>query len=150
MSRQVEVAFALVLTLAVTACSRTASTDSSKAENAPVAAAKNPASANDGATIYTANCSSCHGADGEGVPGAFPPLARSPIVNGTPMQVIRIVKFGRSGKMLVEGTTYNGTMPHWGQLISDTDIAAVVSYIRTSWSNKAGAVSLADVEGVAK
>jgi mono/diheme cytochrome c family protein len=149
MLRRVEVAFALVLTLAVTACSKTASTDSSKAENA-VAAAKNPASANDGATIYTDNCSSCHGADGEGVPGAFPPLARSPIVNGGPMQLIRIVKFGRSGRMEVEGTTYNGTMPHWGQLISDIDIAAVVSYIRTSWANKAGAVSLADVEGVKK
>lgn len=105
----------------------------------------NPASANDGGRIYIKNCSSCHQADGRGVPGAFPPLAGNPLVVGNPLHTIAIVKFGVSGKTRIEGTDYNGTMPAWGQLISDQDIASVVSYIRAAWNNDAKAVTLGDV-----
>jgi mono/diheme cytochrome c family protein len=105
----------------------------------------NPASANDGGRIYIKNCSSCHQADGRGVPGAFPPLAGNPLVTGNPLRTITIVKFGVSGKTRVEGGDYNGTMPAWGQLITDDDIASVVSYIRAAWNNDAKPVTLGDV-----
>jgi mono/diheme cytochrome c family protein len=110
----------------------------------------NPASANDGGRIYLKNCSSCHQADGQGVVGAFPPLAGNPEVTGNPLRTIAVVKFGFSGKTRVEGREYNGTMPAWGQLISDDDIAAVVSYIRAAWHNDAKPVSLADVQTASK
>jgi len=105
----------------------------------------NPASANDGGRVYIKNCSSCHQADGRGVPGAFPPLAGNGLVTGNPLRTISIVKFGFSGKTRVKGSDYNGTMPAWGQLISDEDIASVVSYIRGAWNNDAKPVTLSDV-----
>ena len=108
----------------------------------------NPASANDGARVYVKNCSSCHQTDGAGVPGAFPPLADNPIVTGSPSAVITIVKLGTRGKLRVAGIDYNGTMPAWGQLISDEEIASVVSYIRTAWRNRGTPVNLADVQAI--
>ncbi|HZY99385.1 MAG TPA: cytochrome c [Candidatus Baltobacteraceae bacterium] len=105
----------------------------------------NPASANDGGRVYIKNCSSCHQADGRGVPGAFPPLAGNELVTGNPLRTITIVKFGFSGKTRVMGADYNGTMPAWGQLISDDEIASVVSYIRGAWHNDAKPVTLGDV-----
>ncbi|MBV8434672.1 MAG: c-type cytochrome [Candidatus Eremiobacteraeota bacterium] len=110
----------------------------------------NPASANDGARVYIKNCSSCHQLDGAGVAGAFPPLADNPQVVGNPHDVISVVKLGTRGKLVVAGINYNGTMPAWGQMISDTDIAAVVTYIRTAWRNRATPVTLADVEAVSQ
>lgn len=82
------------------------------------------------------------------MPGAFPPLAGNPIVTGNPVAVIAIVKHGMGGKVVVNGTAYSGIMPPWGGLISDDDIAAVVTYIRSSWHNRAPPVSLADVRAV--
>lgn len=110
----------------------------------------NPASANDGGRIYIKNCSSCHQTDGRGVPGAFPPLAGNPLVTGNPLRTITIVKFGVSGRTRVEGGDYNGTMPAWGQLISDDEIASVVSYIRAAWHNDAKPVTLGDVATASK
>ncbi|MGR4065988.1 MAG: c-type cytochrome [Vulcanimicrobiaceae bacterium] len=109
------------------------------------------ASASDGGKVYTTNCSSCHQAQGQGVPGTFPPLAGNPVVTGDPKNLIHIVKFGLTGKVSVAGHDYNGQMPAWGKgTLSDADVAAVVTYIRSSWGNKAGAVSTADVTAVAQ
>ena len=140
----------IVVTLAVVApgCSRSARTVStggtSTVASAP-ALRENPASASDGASIYVTNCSSCHQADGKGIPGAFPPLAHNPVVTGDPLRVIAIVKYGMSGKIVVACQHYDGTMPAWGQLVSDGDVAAVVSYIRAAWHNDTAAVSPAQV-----
>jgi mono/diheme cytochrome c family protein len=139
-------AFSLALLVCVAACAKTAS--SGAPASASAAIAQNPASASDGAVVYITNCSSCHQANGEGVPGAFPPLAGNPAVTGNPVGVIAIVKDGISGKILVDGTAYSGIMPPWGGLISDDDIAAVVTYIRSSWHNRASPVSLANVRAV--
>lgn len=103
------------------------------------------ASAAAGAKVYSTNCSSCHQATGKGQPGVFPPLAGNPVVTGDPAKVIHVVKNGLSGKVVVNGTTYNGQMPAWKGTLSDSDIAAVVSYIRTSWGNKGTAVTAAQV-----
>lgn len=83
-----------------------------------------------GEKVYTANCVVCHQATGKGVPNAFAPLDGSAIVNGPKADQIHVLLNGqKSGK-------YPAEMPAWKQL-SDTDIAAVITYTRNSWSNKA-------------
>ncbi len=127
--------------------SAAASTEAS-ASAAPAGAMQ--ASASDGAKIYNANCSSCHGATGQGVSGTFPPLVGNPTVTGYDIHVIHIVKYGLSGKTTVAGVTYNGMMPAWSQSLSNADIAAVLTYIRSSWGNKARPINEARVAAVNK
>jgi mono/diheme cytochrome c family protein len=98
-----------------------------------------------GGKVFTTNCSSCHQANGKGQPGVFPPLAGNPFVTGPADAVISVVKNGKSGPITVNGTKYNGQMPAWKGTLSDSDIAAVISYIRNSWGNKASAVTAAQV-----
>src|SRR6185437_3839051 len=98
---------------------------------------RNLASANDGARVYITNCSSCHQLDGRGVPGAFAPLAGNPVVTGDPRRLLAIVADGRRGPIRVAGHVYDGEMPAWKGLLSDGEIAAVVSYIRAAWRNNA-------------
>ncbi|UTY56331.1 cytochrome c oxidase subunit II [Massilia sp. erpn] len=82
-----------------------------------------------GEKVYTANCAVCHQATGKGVPGAFAALDGSAIVNGAKADQIHVLLNGqKSGKFPSE-------MPAWKQL-SDTDIAAVITYTRNNWSNK--------------
>lgn len=138
-------ALLLVLLAGAAACAKTTSSGASASS---MAIAQNPASASDGAVVYITNCSSCHQTNGEGVPGAFPPLAGNPAVTGNPVAVIAIVKHGIGGKIVVNASAYSGIMPPWAGLISDEDIAAVVTYIRSSWHNRASPVSLADVRAV--
>jgi len=89
-----------------------------------------------GERVYAANCVSCHGASGAGVPGAFPPLAHDPVVTAhDPAEHVRIVLKGLQGKR-IGGTAYASAMPSFAQL-SDQDIAAVIDHERTSWGNKA-------------
>jgi len=101
-----------------------------------------------GQKVYDANCSSCHGTDGAGRPSAFPPLAGNAMVTGSPEKVIAVVKDGLTGPTTVNGKAYSGAMPAWKGNLSDAQIAAVITYIRSSWGNKAGAVTEAQVRGV--
>jgi cytochrome c oxidase subunit 2 len=78
-----------------------------------------------GAKVYAANCVACHQATGKGVPGAFPALDGDPIVNGPRAAQINILLNGKNA------------MPAWKAVLSDTEIAAVITYTRNSWSNKA-------------
>lgn len=133
------------LALAIAGCAKSVHGTTAAAS---AAAEQNPASASDGAVVYLANCSSCHQTNGQGVPGAFPPLAGNPVVTGNPTAVIAIVKNGLEGRVVVNGEAYSGIMPHWNGLISDEQIAAVITYIRSSWKNHAPGVSAADVASV--
>jgi mono/diheme cytochrome c family protein len=93
-----------------------------------------------GASLYTQNCAACHGANGTGVPGAFPPLKKDPVVTAAnPAQHIHIVLTGLHGKEIGE-TSYGSQMPSFSQL-SDNDIAAIVDHERTSWGNNAPIVT---------
>ncbi|MBV8280816.1 MAG: cytochrome b N-terminal domain-containing protein [Candidatus Eremiobacteraeota bacterium] len=104
------------------------------------------AAAPDGAKIYSTNCASCHGANGTGLPGAFPPLAGNPVVTGDPNKVIDIVDNGLHGVVKVNGQSYNGVMPSWKSSLKPADISAVITYIRSSWGNSAPAVTEAQVK----
>jgi cytochrome c oxidase subunit 2 len=92
-----------------------------------------------GATVYAANCVACHQANGKGVPGAFPALEGSKIVNGPPEGQLEIVLNGKQGT----------AMPSWKSL-TDTDIAAVITYTRNSFGNHAGDVMPAQVKAARK
>lgn len=83
-----------------------------------------------GEAVYAANCVACHQANGKGVPAAFAALDGSQVVNGEKAHQIDVLLNGqKTGKFPTE-------MPAWKQL-SDTEIAAVITYTRNSWSNKA-------------
>lgn len=137
---------ALIFALIAAGCAK--SSNGASASATAAAAAKNPASASDGGVVYMADCSSCHQSNGAGVAGAFPPLAGNPVVTGNPTAVIAIVKNGLDGKVVVNGQAYSGIMPHWGGVLSDEQIASVVTYIRASWHNHAPGVSVADVRAI--
>jgi cytochrome c oxidase subunit 2 len=83
-----------------------------------------------GEKVYAANCVACHQASGQGVKGAFPALDGSAIVNGAKGRHIEIVLNGKAGT----------AMAPFGKQLSDTDIAAVITYERNSWGNKTGDV----------
>ena len=92
-----------------------------------------------GEKVYAANCAACHRADGKGA-GPIKPLDGSAIVKGESAAVIGVLLNGAAG----------GAMPSWKQL-SDTEIAAVITYAQNSWSNKTGkAVQPAEVVAARK
>ena len=99
------------------------------------------AAAVDGASVYSSRCAACHQATGLGLPGAFPPLAGSEYVQGEAEHLVRIVLRGLSGPLTVKGQSYNGAMPAWADQLSDAEIAAVLTYVRSSWGNAAAAVT---------
>lgn len=82
----------------------------------------------DGAQLYGQNCAGCHGANAQGIPGAFPPLAGNPRMQDE-AYVIKVIREGVSGTLEVGGQTYNGMMPAMPQ-ISETDAKAIAVYIK--------------------
>lgn len=147
MQRGLIIISAAVLT-ALTACSNSnSSTSTTTTAASPAASTKikntKVMGSGNGASVYNANCSSCHQSDGKGAIG--PPLAGNSLVTGDPKKVIHIVKNGLTGKVVVNGKTFNGMMPAWKTQLSNADIASVISYIRSSWGNSASAVTSAQV-----
>jgi mono/diheme cytochrome c family protein len=102
--------------------------------------------AQDGGQLYTLYCSACHGADGSGATGgAFPPLAGSPWLAGDPDRAIKIVLHGLEGPVQVLGKTYNLEMPPQGATLPDDQIAAILTFVRSSWGNQARPVAAEEV-----
>ena len=128
------------ITVALMAAIATSLSASSIETRVPALAATSSAPA--GQKIYNANCSACHNANGTGESGVFPPLAGNPMVTGSPDKVI-----GLTGAATVNGKTYSGAMPAWKGKLSNADIADVITYIRSSWGNKADAVTETQVAG---
>jgi mono/diheme cytochrome c family protein len=95
----------------------------------------------DGGQVFAARCVTCHQASGSGLPGVFPALAGSEWVNGDPKTVARIALLGVNGSITVEGKSYNGAMPAFGAVLSDAEIAAVLSHVRSSFGNHAPALT---------
>jgi len=89
----------------------------------------------DGQQIYSANCVACHQATGKGLPGVFPPLDGSEWVNGDERVLANILLHGITGDITVAGQVYKGAMPAFPQL-GDAELAAVLSHVRSAWSNK--------------
>jgi mono/diheme cytochrome c family protein len=100
-----------------------------------------------GKKIFSANCATCHQANGLGVAGQYPPLAGSEIVNGGARRPAMIVLKGLQGPLTVKGAHYgSAVMQPWEKTLTDQKIADVLTYIRQEWGNTAGPVT---PEGVA-
>ena len=101
-----------------------------------------------GKKIYETRCLVCHQADGGGVPNMNAPLdGASNVVGNNIARLVRIIKAGYSEKVPLDGMYYNNVMTPNPDL-KDADIANVLSYIRTSWSNKASKITAAQVTAV--
>lgn len=99
-----------------------------------------------GETVYNQYCLACHQANGQGVPGAFPPLVETEWVLGDETRLITIVLNGLQGEITVNGETYNNVMaPH--SFLTDDEVAGVLTYVRQSFGNDADPIS---VEAVAE
>lgn len=83
--------------------------------------------------LFAQNCAACHQAKGEGVAGAFPPLAGNKFVQGDPKGPAYVVTHGRGG------------MPNFADDLDDKQIAEILTYVRTSWGNAASALDPAAI-----
>ncbi|MFA4901228.1 MAG: cytochrome c [Desulfobaccales bacterium] len=86
-----------------------------------------------GQQIFENNCAQCHLKSGKGLPGTFPALDKDPFVIGDPKPVLATVLHGRKGTL--------GQMPSWKDNLDNRQVAAVVTFIRQAWSNRAPAVT---------
>lgn len=99
-----------------------------------------------GEDIYKKTCIACHQATGEGVAGAFPPLAKSDYLAADKERAIKQVLKGSSGEITVNGKTYNNVMPP--QPLNDEECAAVLSYVYCSFGNNACTITAEEVKQV--
>ena len=97
-----------------------------------------------GESVYGTNCSACHQANGQGLAGAFPPLAGSDYLKRDRDEVLAVSLFGLSGPITVNDKQYNAVMPSMG-FLSDSELAAVMTYVFNSWGNEFAAVSTDEV-----
>lgn len=103
-----------------------------------------------GKKVYE-TCSACHQPNGLGTPGSFPPLVGSEwVLAEGPERIIRIVLHGLQGPITVNGQAFNNVMPPFGPVFTDAEIAAVLTYIRGEWGNKASRVTPEQVAKVRK
>jgi len=124
-----------------------ASGESAAAPSAAAPAAASAAAQPSGQQLFQ-RCAVCHQATGLGVPGAFPPLAGSEWAIAANAAVpIRVVLHGLAGAVTVKHQQFNSAMPAYGtgQVMSDAEVAAVLTYVRSAWGNSAGAVTAGDV-----
>ncbi|MEW6307227.1 MAG: cytochrome c [Verrucomicrobiota bacterium] len=110
---------------------------------------KRPGAGLDGAPIYAMYCSACHQPNGGGQDPLFPPLAGSDWVQTEgPNRMIRLVLDGIQGPIKVNGKDFNNVMPPWKDQLNDEQIAAVLTYIRSTWGNQAAPVTAAQVKAI--
>jgi len=99
-----------------------------------------------GEAIYIEKCVVCHQADGKGLPGAFPPLAKSDYLLEDPVRGVAQTLNGSHEEMVVNGVTYN--MPMTPQVDTKEDAVAVINYVLKNFGNDAKLVTMDDVKGV--
>ncbi|HEX5062465.1 MAG TPA: copper-containing nitrite reductase [Kofleriaceae bacterium] len=93
-----------------------------------------------GAATYTRICAACHQAQGQGMPGTFPPLAKSDYLASTaPEKLVGHLVHGLQGALTVNGTQFNGIMPPMA-FLTDEEIAGALSFVRSSWGNSGSAI----------
>lgn len=102
-----------------------------------------------GKKLFKRKCSACHQKDGNGLKGSFPPLNKSKWVVDTKEIPTKILLKGLQGEIKVNGILYDGNMPDFKKL-SSSDLADILTYVRSSWDNKAEAIDEAFVEEIRK
>ena len=104
-----------------------------------------------GKKIFSANCQTCHQANGEGVPGQYPPLAGSEFTNGGSRRMAMIVLKGLQGPVKVKGQQFgSAVMQPWDKTLTDQKIADVMTYERSEWGNHASPVTAEQIAALRK
>lgn len=99
-----------------------------------------------GKAVYAKTCVACHQANGQGIPNAFPPLAKSDYLNQDTNRAIKAVMNGLHGPITVNGKKFNAAMPT--QNLKDDQIADVLTYVYSSWGNNNTKVTVAMVKAL--
>jgi nitrite reductase (NO-forming) len=99
-----------------------------------------------GKRVFMQTCFACHQPDGRGMPGVFPPLAGSDFLKADRERPIRIVTKGLTGPLTVNGQMFNNVMP--AQVLTDQQIADVLTYVTNSWGNAGEAYGVDDIRRV--
>jgi nitrite reductase (NO-forming) len=97
-----------------------------------------------GQALFAGTCSTCHQANGEGLAGVFPPLAKSSYLAEDPKRIVDVTLHGLSGPVTVNGKEYNSVMPPMTQL-TDDEIANIGTYVLNSWGNPGGRIDKSEV-----
>ena len=104
-----------------------------------------------GKKVFSANCQTCHQANGLGVPGQYPPLAGSEFTNGGSRRMGMIVLKGLQGPVKVKGQQYGtAVMQPWDKTLTDKQIADVMTYERSDWGNGASPVTAEQIATLRK
>ncbi|MGO3689017.1 MAG: copper-containing nitrite reductase [Psychroflexus halocasei] len=101
-----------------------------------------------GKRVYGETCFACHQSEGQGIAGAFPPLANSDYLNEDVKRAIDIVLHGKTGEIVVNGETYNSVMT--AQNLTDKEVASVMTYVYNSWDNNETEISESQVKKLRK
>ncbi len=110
-----------------------------------ISLAAGPTDKHAGSRTYTNACAACHQASGQGIPTVFPPLAGSEWVTAkSPDLLLQVILRGLTGPITVKGDPYAEEMSSFGTL-SDEDIAALATHLRSSWGHQGSAVTPAQV-----
>lgn len=99
-----------------------------------------------GKQLYMQNCMACHQTEGQGVPSAFPPLAKSDFLMKDRNRAIGVVVHGLTGELVVNGKKYDGVMPSLA--LNDEQVANILTFVRNSWGNKDAMVTPDEVKAV--
>jgi mono/diheme cytochrome c family protein len=95
----------------------------------------------EGKKNYMTICIACHQPTGMGLPMVFPPLTKSPYVNGSAERFASIILKGNIGAFTVDGKPYNNIMPPQEAMLDDAKIAAIMTFVRGNFGNTSGAVT---------
>src|SRR5438067_749093 len=104
-----------------------------------------------GKKVFAANCQTCHQANGQGVPGQYPPLAGSEFTTGGSRRMGMIVLKGLQGPVKVKGQQYGtAVMQPWDKTLTDKQIADVMTYERSEWGNSASPLTPEQIAALRK
>lgn len=110
--------------------------------------AKEPDKANGGARLYAQHCASCHGVAGYGMADHFPPLQGDPIIGADdPWGAIWVTLYGLKGRPL-DGVAYPGTMAGFSKILTDDELASLLTYARAGFGNQKQPVTTSDIRRV--
>ena len=101
-----------------------------------------------GKQVYMGLCFACHQPDGKGLPGAFPPLAGSDFMLADRERAIRVVLKGLTGPVTVNGKTINSAMPPQEAVLTDRQVADVLTYVYNTWGNTGDAFTTDQVKTI--
>lgn len=117
-----------------------------QAESKPKPAATKEERIAQGKIVYTSICAACHQPEGQGIPNAFPPLAKADYLNADTERAIKVVLHGMTGKVTVNGANYESVMPKLD--LNDEQVANVLTYVYSQWENNGTEVTPEQVKAV--